>query len=229
MKRTLPFLLLALALAPLVFAQADASGLAPLLREEILAPAVALNELREHIVARVAKPPAASSAAEWTQTAGRLRRHLLDDVVFHGWPKAWIEAPPRFEETGVIEAAGYRIRKLRYEIVPGFFGAALLYEPSSQAGGKRPAVLNVYGHVGRPGKSVEYEQKRRITLAQSGVLALSLEWLGFGELQNKGNSHWFAPHLDLVGANGVGLFYLAMRKGLDTSKRAPTWTPSGSA
>src|SRR5215831_3462069 len=215
MKRTLPFLLLALALAPLVFAQADASGLAPLLREEILPPAVALNELREHIVARVAKPPAASSAAEWTQSAGRLRRHLLADVVFHGWPKAWIEAPPRFEETGVIEAAGYRIRKLRYEIVPGFFGAALLYEPTSQAGGKRPAVLNVYGHVGRPGKSVEYEQKRRVTLAQNGVLALSLEWLGFGELQHKGNSHWFAPHLDLVGANGVGLFYLAMRKGLD--------------
>ena len=213
MKRTLPFLLLAL--APLVFAQADASGLAPVLREEILPPAVALNELREHIVARVAKPPSAGSAAEWTESAGRLRRHLLNDVVFHGWPKAWIEAPPRFEETGVIEAAGYHIRKLRYEIVPGFFGAALLYEPSSQAGGKRPAVLNVYGHVGRPGKSVEYEQKRRITLAQNGVFALSLEWLGFGELQHKGNSHWFAPHLDLVGANGVGLFYLAMRKGLD--------------
>jgi hypothetical protein len=46
-------------------------------------------------------------------------------------------------------------------------------------------------------------------------VALNLEWMAFGELAEKGNSHWYAPHLDLVGANGVGLFYLAMRKGLD--------------
>ena len=54
--------------------------------------------------------------------------------MFHGWPKAWVEAAPRFEETGVVEASGYRIRKLRYEIVPGFFSAALLYEPLGASG-----------------------------------------------------------------------------------------------
>ena len=210
---------LGLVLPSLAFAQADASSLAEILREEILPPAIALQQLREHIVARVAKPPAPSSAAEWSETAGRLRQRLLSDVVFHGWPKAWVDAPPRFEETGVIEASGYRIRKLRYEIVPGFYSAALLYEPStaepSKAAGKRPAVLNVNGHVGPPGKSVEYKQKRCITLAQNGVLALNLEWLGFGELQARGNSHWYAGHLDLVGTHELGLFYLAMRRGLD--------------
>jgi len=36
-----------------------------------------------------------------------------------------------------------------------------------------------------------------------------------GELHAEGNDHWFAADLDLVGANGVGLFYLAMRRGLD--------------
>ena len=36
-----------------------------------------------------------------------------------------------------------------------------------------------------------------------------------GELNVKGNDHWFGAHLDLVGTNGVGLFYLAMRRGLD--------------
>jgi hypothetical protein len=34
-------------------------------------------------------------------------------------------------------------------------------------------------------------------------------------LNQPGNQHWFGAHLDLVGANGVGLFYLAMRRGLD--------------
>ena len=34
-------------------------------------------------------------------------------------------------------------------------------------------------------------------------------------LDKKGNEHWFGAHLDLVGANELGLFILEMRKGLD--------------
>jgi hypothetical protein len=106
------------------------------------------------------------------------------------------------------------MRKLRYEIVPGFQSTAILYEPENLQG-KVPAILNVNGHVGPPGKSVEYKQKRCITFARRGILALSLEWLSFGELTNRENLHLFGAHLDLVGTNELGLFYLAMRKGLD--------------
>ena len=219
--RLLPCVLAAPAIA---FAQAEPGPLAEVLREEILAPQVALHELREHIVARVPKPPAPRSAAEWTDASRRLRQKLLTDVVFHGWPREWVEAKPGFEEAGVVEGAGYRIRKLRYEIVPGFYSAALLYEPSGPAA-RRPAILNVNGHVGAPGKTVEYKQKRCITLAKNGIVALNLEWMAFGELSAKGNSHWYAPHLDLVGANELGLFYLAMRKGLDYLHQHPGVDP----
>jgi dienelactone hydrolase len=69
------------------------------------------------------------------------------------------------------------------------------------------------------GKAAEYEQKRCINFAKQGILALSLEWLSCGELGQPGmngdSAHWFAAELDLVGANAVGLFYLAMRRGLD--------------
>jgi dienelactone hydrolase len=65
------------------------------------------------------------------------------------------------------------------------------------------------------GKAAEYKQKRCINFAKRGILALSLEWLYCGELNVPENKHEFAAHLDLVGANGVGLFYLAMRRGLD--------------
>jgi len=78
-----------------------------------------------------------------------------------------------------------------------------------------PAILNVNGHVGPLGKAIEYKQKRCINYAKHGILTLSLEWLAFGELSNPENDHSFAAHLDLVGMNGVGLFYLAMRRGLD--------------
>ncbi len=195
-------------------AQTEASYLRPILEDEILAPQVAVFQLRQYILRHVAKPPAPASAEQWTAESASLRKRLLNDVVFHGWPREWVEAPPKFEEVGIIVGNGYRIRKLRYEIVPGFQSVALLYEPENLHG-KAPAILNVNGHVGPPGKSVEYKQKRCITFARHGILALNLEWFAFGELNQNGNQHFFGHDLDFVGANGIGLFYLAMRKGLD--------------
>ena len=160
-------------------------------------------------------PPEATTPSDWTTKGARLREQLLRDVVFHGWPKEWVDAPPRFEDLGLVATGkGYRLRKLRYEIVPGFQSVALLYEPEKMDG-KVPAIVNVNGHVGPPGKSVEYKQKRCITFARNGIMALNLEWLSYGELASPENAHWFGAHLDLVGTNALGLFYLQMRKGLD--------------
>jgi hypothetical protein len=76
-------------------------------------------------------------AQEWAAEAKQIREHLLTDVVFHGWPTDWVKAPPRFECLQTIETGkGYRICKCRYEIVPGFQSAALLYEPDSRAVGQ---------------------------------------------------------------------------------------------
>lgn len=191
------------------------------LAEELLSPQVSLYQVRCHVLDRVAKPPSPASAAEWTPEAKRLRKHLLNDVIFHGWPRDVVTSPPKFEEVGVIETGkGYRIRKFRYEIVPGFQSTALLYEPEKTYSGM-PAILNVNGHVGALGKAVEYKQKRCINFAKHGILALNLEWLSFGELSAKGNRHGFGAHLDLVGRQEVGLFYLAMRRGLDFLDRHP--------
>ena len=195
--------------------QSDAHQMGEILKEVVQAPAVADFQVRQYIVDHTAPPPTVpASAAAWTAEASRLRQHLLNDVIFHGWPKAWVDAPPKFEEVGVLKGTGYRIHKLRYEVVPGLRSAALLYEPQP-LNGKVAAVLNVYGHVGRSGKAVEFEQKRNITLAKHGILSLQLDWLGFGELWGDGGDHFFAAHLDLVGVNEVGLFYLEMRHGLD--------------
>ena len=124
--------------------------------------------------------------------------------MFRGWPAEWVNSPPKFEAVGVMEGGpGYRFRKFRYEIVPGFQTTAILYEPLSMTG-KIPAVLNVNGHVGAPGKAVEYKQKRCINFAKHGILALSLEWFNCGELFLPEDAHWFGAHLDLVGMNEGG-------------------------
>jgi Acetyl xylan esterase (AXE1) len=198
----------------LALAQSNIRMLQPILQEQTISPDVLLFQMRQYLLSRIAKPPKASSATEWTAEAGRLRERFLD-VVFHGWPREWVTAPHRFEELGVIESGkGYRMRKLRYEILPGFSATGILYEPEVLKN-KVPAILNVNGHEITLGKATEYKQKHCINFAKRGMLVLNLEWFGTGEMNLPGNKHWFGSHLDLVGMHGVGLFYLQMRKGLD--------------
>jgi hypothetical protein len=207
-------LLFVLSAAGLSFAQSDTEMVTPILSDEVVPAAVANFQVRQYLVMRVAPPPVAASPQQWTEEARRLRQRMLE-VVFHGWPPGWLNSPPNFEEVAVMAGGpGYRLRKLRYEIAPGFETTAILYEPLNLQG-KVPAVLNLNGHVGAPGKSVEYKQKRCINLAKHGILALSLEWFDCGELHVPGNEHSFGAHLDLVGMNEVGLFFLAARRGLD--------------
>ena len=207
--------MLAVLSAATALAQSRARDIAPILEQRLETPDVVAFQVRQYLFQRVPKLSAPQSATQWSAETERIRKHLLDDVVFHGWPREWVEAPPKFEDLGIIESGkGYRIRKLRYEIVPGFQSTAILYEPENLSG-KIPAILNPNGHELQLGKAAEYKQKRCINFAKRGILALSLEWLYCGELNVPENKHEFAAHLDLVGANGVGLFYLAMRKGLD--------------
>ncbi len=205
----------ALLAGTVLYGQTEPQTLQAILKDELLPPAVAEYQVRKFIIDHTASPPAVPASPEaWTAEASRLRQRLLD-VAFHGWPKEWVESAPKFEEVAVIDTnAGYRIRKLRYEIVPGLSSAALLYEPN-QVSGKVPAILYVHGHVGKPGYTIEYGQKFAVNLAKHGVVVLSLEWFEFGELGQKGNQHWFGGHLDLVGLHELGIFHLAMRRGLD--------------
>jgi hypothetical protein len=207
--------------AGLASAQSRVRDLELILARPLQTPDVVTFQLRQYLYQRVSKLPPASSANEWKAESEKLRKHALDDVVFHGWPRAWEDAPPKFEEVGVIETGhGYRMRKLRYEIVPGFESSAILYEPE-HASGKLPGVLNVNGHDYDLGKATDWKQKRCINQALHGMIALSLEWLGCGELNVPENRHEFGAHLDLAGVNVAGLFYLAMRRGLDYLDQLP--------
>ena len=211
-------LVLLLAAAACAWTQSKPSQIYQLVEPPLTSAEQAAREIRQYFFPRIPALAAPASGAAWDAGQKRIREKVLRDVVYKGWPEEWVKAPLKLEERGVIQGAGYRIRKLRYEIVPGFWGAALLYEPDRpavNAQGRAPALLNVNGHVGPIGKAADYKQKRCIQNARMGIYALNLEWLAFGELTGDGNSHYNGAHLDLVGMNGLGIFYLAMRKGVD--------------
>ena len=192
----------------------DNSEVTNVLSRQIQLHQTVAYQLQEYLFKSIPKLPTPSSAQAWTGEEARLRKQILDDVAFHGWPKAWIDSPPKFEDLGEVPGGnGYRMRKLRFEIVPGFDSTAILYEPLN-VHGKVPAILNVHGHDPL-GKAAEYKQKRCINFAKRGIYALSLEWIGYGELHVPEDAHEFGADLDLVGSNVLGLFYLAMRRGLD--------------
>lgn len=193
-------------------AQATDRALKPLLEQHLQDGAVVTEELQRFLLQRVPPLAAPSNPQEWTSEANEIRTRALS-ILYHGWPQGWIDEAPDFETVGVIERPGYRIVKLRFKVVPGFFSTALLYEPEHLSG-KAPAVLDVNGH-GAGGKAVEHKQKRCINQARRGIIALSLEWFDYGELSSEENRHQLISLLDLAGVNGLGLFYLEMRRGID--------------
>jgi len=206
------------------FAQ-DQTPVASALQATVQTPEVTYFQLQSYLMKRIVTPHAPARPEQWNASGQKLRKHILEDIIYHGWPQSWVQAPPHFEQIAVIETGkGYRLRKLRYEIVPGFTSTAILYEPEVMQG-KVPAILNVIGHE-PDGNAVEYEQKRCINFARRGILALSLSWIGFGEMAQPGNAHDYTAQLDLVGTSAVGFFYLSMRRGLDLLAALPQADPA---
>ncbi len=195
-----------------MYCQGTSKLVAPLLAQPLQSSAVVADELNHFMLPRVPPLVVPAKAEEWDKAAAKIRAQALS-TLFHGWPQEWVNSAPKFEKVGTIEGKGYRIIKLRYEVVPGLYSAALLYEPEHMSG-KMPAILNVNGH-GPGGKAVEHKQKRCINQARRGIIALNVEWFEFGELNVEGNAHSNLRLLDLAGVNGLGLFYLEMRRGLD--------------
>ncbi|MBW3538937.1 MAG: acetylxylan esterase [Planctomycetes bacterium] len=213
-SRQLLFLCIATALAGQTLFAADPAAVESLLKERIIDPKLPLQEVENFCEARVLPMPEVKTPAEWEEHVRNLRRSVFERVVFRGAAAGWRDAKTNVEWTGEIEGGpGYRIRKLRYEALPGLWIPALLYEPL-ELKGKVPVVMNVNGHDGN-GKAAAYKQIRCINQAKRGMLALNVEWLGMGQLRGEDYVHYRMNQLDLCGTSGLAPFYLSMQRGLD--------------
>jgi len=197
-----------------VVSAAESISLQDLLSASVLDQNQTKVETQVYAASRVVAPLLYQSVAEWENFANDLRKKLLDKVVLRGEARQWDQMATSVEWSGTVsDGPGYRIRKLRYEAIPNFWIPALLYEPSTLAG-RVPVVLNVNGHE-KEGKAVANKQNRCINLAKKGMLALSIEWFGMGQLSTPDNDHYRSNQLDLCGTSGLALHYLALRRGID--------------
>jgi dienelactone hydrolase len=202
----------------------DKPTLAEDLAREIVGPRQARLDVMAAVETRFPRLPAMKSAAGWEDYAARLRKDVLEKVVFRGAASAWRDAKTRVEWLDVMEGGpGYKIKKLRYEALPGLWIPALLYEPEKLTG-KVPVSLAVNGHDAK-GKAAPYKQIRCINMAKRGMLVLNVEWFGMGQLRTEGFAHAKMNQLDLCGTSGVAPFYLAMKRGLDVLLDLPHADP----
>ncbi len=209
-----PFTVAIVLLAPLSVKAEDLTGLKKLLARPILEKNQTMEEVQRYCESRVPPPPRFDSPAQWQAEAQRLREAVLDKIVFRGEAAKWRDAKTKVQWLETIPGGpGYRIKKLRYEALPGMWIPALLYEPEKLSG-KVPAILNLNGHCAE-GKQYLPKQIRCINQAKRGMLALNLEWLGMGQLSTDNFNHYRMNQLDLCGTSGLAPFYLCAKRGLD--------------
>ena len=194
-----------------------------MLNERIIDADLALREVQVFNETRVPDMPRVRTATEWRSKATEYRENVLEKVVFRGGASGWRNTKLKVEWGETIEGLpGYRIKKLRYEAVPGWWIPALLYEPF-EIQGKVPVVMNVNGHA-RTGKATDYKQLRCINLVKRGMVVLNPEWIGMGQFANR-MGHYQMAQLDLCGTAGIAPFYLNMSKGLDVLLAHPNADP----
>lgn len=158
--------------------------------------------------------------ATWERDASRLRERILDEVVYRGTARDWRTQKVQVESAGEIAGDGYRVRKIRFQAVPGLHVPALVYEPVPAPTSPTPVVLNFNGHEGT-GMANAYHQARCINLAKKGLYAINVEWIGQTQLATEGLQHYKMNQLDLVGTPGLAVFYESLRRTLDIGIALP--------
>jgi hypothetical protein len=207
----------------------DLDSLRRLLDAPVLTPRTTLLETQEFLDGRVPRPPEPTTAAAWEKEAERLRAEVLAKVVFRGEAAAWRDRPARVETGDPVACDGYTIRKVRYEVVPGFWASGVLYVPNGLAAGSRvPVMLALNGHD-RAGTAARYKQVLCVNLVRRGMLVFNAEWVGMGQLAAPGNQHGAMNQLDLCGTSGLSVFYLSMTRGLDLLLAHPNADPKRAA
>lgn len=219
---------LAFALLAAAPPEIDPAAVRAALEVEIVAPHETLARVRDFAESNVADMPPAEDADAWRAAAEGVRKRMLDEIVFAGKARAWRDIPTEpvwLDSVRPSPAAGYTIRKLRFEAVPGFWIPALLYVPDDlPADAKVPLSLNVNGHDPK-GKSVDYKQIRCANMAKRGMIVLNLEWINMGQLAHPKNNHYLLNAIDLCGAGGHAVFHLAMSRGIDILLQHPNADP----
>jgi cephalosporin-C deacetylase-like acetyl esterase len=126
---------------------------------------------------RAQKVAAIHTRAEAEQRQALVRSKILS--LIGGLPDH--SGPVPVKEFGSVPGDGFRVEKIAYESLPGFFVTANVFVPASGSG-QFPAIVETPGHGA--GKQSEYNWAANF--ARAGIIVLAVDPIGQGERMQ----HW---------------------------------------
>lgn len=115
-----------------------------------------------------------STKEEWLQRQKQVRTKL--EKLIGGFPE---KTPLNARVTGVLQRKGYRVEKIIYESLPGYYVTAALFIPDNLKG-KAPAILNAIGHSTTSFRRELY-QHVILNLVKKGFIVFTYDQIGQGE------------------------------------------------
>ncbi|HEX8038815.1 MAG TPA: alpha/beta hydrolase family protein [Chryseosolibacter sp.] len=149
-----------------------------LLMNHLIKQAFHLYEIRDGDIARL------KTKADWLQRQQDVKARLME--ITGPFPE---KTPLNPVVTGTIKKEGYRIEKIVYESMPGFYVTGCLFIPA-KIKGRAPAVLNVIGHEQISYKE-ELDQVIILNLVKKGIVVFTIDPIGQGE-----HVQYFEPEIN---------------------------------
>ncbi len=125
-------------------------------------------EIRDREIAKL------KTRSDWTRRQDIVKDKLMEIV--GPFPE---KTPLNPRITGTIKKEGYRIDKIVYEAMPGYYVTGCLYVPDGIKG-KAPAILNVIGHNQEAFRAPLY-QVINYNLVKKGMIVFAIDPPGQGE------------------------------------------------
>jgi len=136
--------------------------------DHLISQADKLYDLRDQEIARLETKEDWQNRQEWV-------KNKLDKLI-GPFPE---KTPLNPRITGILQKEGYRIEKLVYESMPGFYVSGCVFIPD-QIKEKAPAILNVIGH-NQEAFRAELYQIVYLNLVKKGFIVLAIDPIGQGE------------------------------------------------
>src|ERR1022692_1755330 len=107
------------------------------------------------------------------------RQKKVNDLLMKTVGPFPVKTPLNAKVTGIVKKEGYKIEKIIYQSMPGFYVTGCLFLPDGIKG-KGPAILFVSGHTQESFRSVEY-QIMILNLVKKGFIVFAIDPLSQGE------------------------------------------------
>lgn len=108
------------------------------------------------------------------------RQKYIKTTLHKIFEQSFVSGPLNAKTTGVIKKKGYRIEKILFESVPGYYVTGCIYVPEKTKG-RMPAVLNLMGHDQEAFRAELY-QLINVNLALKGMVVFTMDPPGQGEM-----------------------------------------------